>query len=51
MATFTGIGKSHNGRQRYKKFTKFHFISPIPPCKPTSMYPNTMVMKTTFVYL
>ena len=51
MATFTGLGKSHSGGQSCENFTKFHLISPIPPCKPNSMYPNTMVLKTTFVYL
>ena len=51
MATFTGLGKSHSGGQSCENFTNFHLISPIPPCKPNSMYPNTMVLKTTFVYL
>ena len=51
METFTALGKSHNGGQSCENFTEFHFISPIPPCKPISMYPNTMVLKTTFVYL
>ena len=51
MATFTGLGKSHNDGQICENFTKLHFISPIPPCKPTSMYPNTTVLKSTFVYL
>ena len=49
MATFTGRKKSHNGGQSCENFAKFYFISLIPPCEPTSMYPNTMVLKTTFV--
>ena len=51
MATFTGLGKSYNGGQTCETFTKFYFISPIPPCQQTSMYPNTMVLETIFVYL
>ena len=51
MATFTGLGESHNDGQSCENVTKFQFISPIPPGKPTSMYPNTMVLKTTFAYL
>ena len=51
MATFTGLVKSHNGGQNCENLTKFHFILPIQPCKPTSMYQNAMVLKTTFVYL
>ena len=47
MATFTGFGKSHNGGKSCENFIKFHFILPIPPCKRTSMYPNTIVLKTT----
>ena len=43
MATFTGLGKSQNGGQSCKNFTNFYF-SPVPPCKPTSMYPNSMVL-------
>ena len=42
MATFTGLEKAIMADK---------VISLIPPCKPTSMYPNTMVLKTTFVYL
>ena len=51
MVTFTGRGKCHNGGQSCENFMKFYFISPIPPCKPNVMYPNTMVLKTIFVYL
>ena len=51
MATFTGLAKSQNGGHNCGNCTKLHFISSIPPCKPTSMYPNTMVFNTTFAYL
>ena len=51
MATFTGLVKNHNGGQNCENFTKFNFILPIPSCRPTSMYQNTMVLKTTLVYL
>ena len=43
MATFTGLGKSQNGGQSCKNFTNIYF-SPVPPCKPTSIYPNSMVL-------
>ena len=51
MAIFTGLGKSRNGAQSCENVKKLHFISSIPPYKPTSMFPNTIVLKSTFVYL
>ena len=35
--TFTGLGKSRNGGQNCENCEKFYFISPMPPCKSTSV--------------